>query len=272
MRRFKRPRDPAAHFSEGMAAYARGDYPAAVKAFERATDLDPSVPEAYFQLGMAYSRMGSESAAAAAFELALMLLESQDKDGSGLSEGRARLRVDTLYNSAHSAEKLRDWHTARVRYEEAIDFQPDHSKAWCNRGNVLLKLGEFELAAESHTKAIAANPSDFRAHWGRAIAHSQLGRDEDLVADLREFLRLAPDGNENIERARRALASALGRLGEPGEGFGPHAGEWATRRGARHPRLRLVDVPRYGRRAGIARQARLPAPPKALRAARCDVG
>lgn len=49
---------PAAHFNRGVASYHLGDYPAALKDFERALFLDPTFAQAHFGLGVIYLTLG----------------------------------------------------------------------------------------------------------------------------------------------------------------------------------------------------------------------
>jgi Flp pilus assembly protein TadD len=116
--------------------------------------------------------------------------------------------VDAHYNCALTYEKLGRYPIALRHYDQAIELHPEHSMAWCNRGNCLLQQGDFREARESHTKAIELNPSDYRAYWGRAIANKQLGRLDPVEADLRKYLEIAPANDENVEAAR----SFLGRV------------------------------------------------------------
>ena len=122
--------------------------------------------------------------------------------------GSLELTVDAHYNAALAYQRMGHHHAALVHYEAAIELHPEHSKAWCNRGNVLLQQGDFERAAESHTKAIELNPSDYRAYWGRAIANNQLSRHDLVNADLRAYLEIAPTSDPNVESARRLLGES----------------------------------------------------------------
>ncbi|MGA2040360.1 MAG: tetratricopeptide repeat protein [Bryobacteraceae bacterium] len=55
-----------------------------------------------------------------------------------------------------------------------------------------LETGQYETAAEALGKAVAADPSDYSAHFNLALADGFLGRDEDGIAEYRRTLELKP--------------------------------------------------------------------------------
>jgi len=67
---------------------------------------------------------------------------------------------------------------------QASDFAADGLKA--------LGSGEYATAAEAFRKAVAADPSDYSAHFNLALAYGFLARDEDGIAEYRRTLELKP--------------------------------------------------------------------------------
>lgn len=55
-----------------------------------------------------------------------------------------------------------------------------------------LDEGRYDAAAQSFTKAIEADPSDFTAHFNLALAYSFLNRDTEGIAEYRKTLDLKP--------------------------------------------------------------------------------
>ncbi len=55
-----------------------------------------------------------------------------------------------------------------------------------------LDAGQYEAAADAFRKAVAADPSDYSAHFNLALAYGFLGRDEDGIAEYRKTLELKP--------------------------------------------------------------------------------
>jgi len=68
---------------------------------------------------------------------------------------------------------------------QASDFTAEGLKALENR--------QYESAVDQFRKAVAADPSDFSAHFNLALAYGFLGRDEDGIAEYRKTLDLKPD-------------------------------------------------------------------------------
>jgi len=67
---------------------------------------------------------------------------------------------------------------------QASDFAADGLKA--------LGTGEYAAAVEAFRKAVAADPSDYSAHFNLALAYGFLARDEDGIAEYRRALELKP--------------------------------------------------------------------------------
>src|ERR1035438_2560679 len=55
-----------------------------------------------------------------------------------------------------------------------------------------LESGKYQAAADAFTKAIAADPADYFAHFNLGIAYSMLHRDADGLAEYRKTLELKP--------------------------------------------------------------------------------
>ena len=77
------------------------------------------------------------------------------------------------------------WATLAVLFFlQASDFAADGLKA--------LESGQYAAAAEAFRKAVAADPSDYSAHFNLALAYGLLARDEEGIAEYRRTLELKP--------------------------------------------------------------------------------
>ena len=173
-------------FDRGRECYRRRDLGGAVREFTRAIELRPDVPAAYQERGLAYARMGQLEEAIADFQQAIGRSTSTE------------LVVSAHYNSALAFEKLHRYPEALLHYLLVIKLQPGHGPAWCNRGSVLLRQGEFEQAVKSYSNAIEADPDDCRAYWGRAMANLELSRSD------RAGLTLVPSRPPGAACSRRS--------------------------------------------------------------------
>ena len=63
------------------------------------------------------------------------------------------------YNNAISATEVRDYNKAYRLFSEAIKIAPDFTKAYINRGHVLVNLERFEEAKADYLKAVTLDPS-----------------------------------------------------------------------------------------------------------------
>jgi len=59
-------------------------------------------------------------------------------------------------------------------------------------GSKALEEGKYELAADTFTKAIAADPRDYYAHFNLAMAYTYLHKDGDATAEYRKTLEIKP--------------------------------------------------------------------------------
>jgi Tfp pilus assembly protein PilF len=59
-------------------------------------------------------------------------------------------------------------------------------------GTKALDAGNYQAAADSFTKAIAADPADYYAHFNLAMANTYLHKDDDAIVEYRKTLELKP--------------------------------------------------------------------------------
>ncbi len=99
------------------------------------------------------------------------------------------------------------WLVLALFLAQAPDYQADGIKA--------LDAKQYQSAADLFTKAVAADPKDYAAHFHLALAYSLLGKDADAVAQYKSTLELKPglyeaELNEGISLLRmKDAASAL---------------------------------------------------------------
>jgi tetratricopeptide (TPR) repeat protein len=76
------------------------------------------------------------------------------------------------------------WAVLALCFLQAVDHNADGMKA--------LDAGNYAAAAAEFQKAVAADPSDYGAHFNLALADSFLHRDDDGIAEYRKTLQLKP--------------------------------------------------------------------------------
>ncbi|MBD2201204.1 protein kinase [Calothrix sp. FACHB-1219] len=60
-----------------------------------------------------------------------------------------------------------DYQGALTDFNQAIQINPSYCEAWCNRGNVYLKLGNYDAALADYDRALTINPQFTQALQGR---------------------------------------------------------------------------------------------------------
>lgn len=130
--------------ASGRSSLAAQDNKGALRAFQKASALDPLDASAWFGIGVAQVRSGSFSEALAMFVVA----ESMGYRGNDLKLERAKARVQ-LYDYAGAAGDLRSY----------LKESPNSPQARLLLGKCLLALGEPADAGSQLTKAEKLNPA-----------------------------------------------------------------------------------------------------------------
>jgi tetratricopeptide (TPR) repeat protein len=76
------------------------------------------------------------------------------------------------------------WFLLLAFFPQSVDFQADGLKA--------LDARKYEDAAALFSKAIAADPKDYGAHFNLGLAYSMLGRNADAIPEYKAVLELQP--------------------------------------------------------------------------------
>ena len=156
----------------GSARMALGDYTEAQRVWQRAISLHPNHAEAHFNMGLLQLRMGRPEAAIPHFDRALALGED----------------AEIHRERGHALVGLQRLPEAALSYRNAARLAPGDIASRYNRAEVLLVLGESDLARGRQQEGLA--------RWGEA------------ERALLEVLHLAP----GHARARIKLEQLRGRL------------------------------------------------------------
>ncbi len=189
------PRQALVHALQGDVALARGQLPAALAAYRRAQQLEPT------SLGLLrIHRTLAQSDAAAAHAAALQWLQQNPADVSVrrvLADGQAR-------QGQYAA--------ARASYEMIVQATPGDSEALNNLAHVLLLLKD-PGATEAAENALAAQPEAAHIMATAGWANVRAGKTERGMNWLRDA-RLREPGNADT---RYFLAAAMAQLGRKAE-------------------------------------------------------
>ncbi|HEX7086048.1 MAG TPA: FG-GAP-like repeat-containing protein [Vicinamibacterales bacterium] len=227
---------------------------AAVVAFERAAQANPSAPTLY-RLGTLLVRGGEPVRARAAFERALAMqpdlaeasndlgaLLAQDGDLEGaIARFRAALDAtpdypDALNNLGYAMLLTGQQAEARKLYERALALQPDFPEALNNLGLLYGRSGDLDRAERYFRDALARRAGYGEAANNLALVLVARGDEAGALALLDDFLQRTPE----FEGAYVTLARIHLAAGRRREGIG--ALERLLQRNPRHPLgLELLD-------------------------------
>jgi tetratricopeptide (TPR) repeat protein len=140
-------------------------------------------------------------------------------------------------------------------YDQAIALDPNHAKAYNNRGIARRTLGDFEGAIGDYDQAIALDPDYADAYYNRANARRHQGDVEGVIADFGQVIALEPDAadaylNRGFARYERGdLQEAIADFGavialDPAYARA-YWGRGSAHREVGHAEAALADFRRY---------------------------
>jgi Flp pilus assembly protein TadD len=186
----------------GMANERTGNYPAAVRAYERGLAVEPNNVELLNSLGFALFQQGNSKEAVVALEKALAVDPQHWKahnnlalaaiDSGELEVAEAHYRESlaikpqpAIYNDLGfvlEREGLPD--EATEMYRKAVKLDPESASAQYNLGSSLARSGKY-AEAESHLRtAIKADPKNATAHQSLAQVLESLGRMDEARKEM----------------------------------------------------------------------------------------
>jgi len=230
------PHDAELSLRNGLLRGQAGDFAGAVKAFERALEIQPNFAEAHYNLGLALLADSGKTPvwkeALAQFQAALAvrpkyfqaqrmaglaLLESGDAT-KAIPELKAALSLDPTSADAHfdlgrALEEAGNSSAAYSEYVTALKEKAPYPVADSALAMLLLARQENAAAAEHFEKALAARPDLESAHYGLAKALKAEGKTQESQLELKQasmLLQRQSDAvmsshlsNESLDRAKR---------------------------------------------------------------------
>jgi serine/threonine-protein kinase len=185
--------------------------PAANRAAERATSLDPNLAEAYATLGLLRSRYDwkwDEAAvffrraidlnpgyATAHFWYGFHYLAMTGRLEEALAEAELAVSLDPLSVIAQEGRGFvlmvsRRYEEAIEQYRLLLEFEPSFYKAWTSRGRVYAQMGDYARAIEMYEKGLqlGGTIANILAALGQAHAlNGETDRARELLQQLHEM-------------------------------------------------------------------------------------
>lgn len=205
------PTDSRGWTGLGTAHFARGEFQAAIEAFQRSLEIVPSQPFVAKLLGRTYVVTGQNAEAERALTQAAALNET---------DAEALYLLGRLYQSTG---RLQD---SAARFERTLELQPDHIKAKGFLGTVYYGLGRQDDARRLFEDAVRENRAsrqpDYAPHLEYGIFLQRIGDLDHSIQELRRAIELNPTDVDchfeagrsyyrkgELAEAKKALAYAM---------------------------------------------------------------
>ncbi|MEJ2515079.1 MAG: tetratricopeptide repeat protein [Gammaproteobacteria bacterium] len=221
----------------GMANERTGNYPGAVRAYERGLEVAPENVELLNAMGFALFQQGKSEEAIAALEKALavdpehwkahnnMALASIDLGELEMAEAHYResLAIEpqpAIYNDlGFVLERQGLIEDAAEAYRKALELDPESASAHYNLGASLARSGEY-AEAEIHLRAALEQNPNTQTYTGLGIVQWQQGRADDAILSLEAAINADPKnaaaydnlGSIYIQQGRLEDAESVYRL------------------------------------------------------------
>jgi tetratricopeptide (TPR) repeat protein len=180
----------------GIYAMQR-DYSAAVAAYQKVTQLDPSRADAFYGLGSILLKQTQFKDAAEALEKAV----------AGGYTGK-----EVYFDLGSAYEALQDFAKAAPAYEKYISLGPaDAWNAYQRVGVCRTKLGEYEAAITALLEAEKAQPKDLKVRLALAEAYEKAGQLENAEAVYTTMAEINPPEAKTYYRQAFRIYDAAGK-------------------------------------------------------------
>ena len=192
-----------------------GNASAAVKAYRRALELNPSDAKLHYNLSLALDKAGERAAERKELEQAVQLdpnlavahnqLGLLDLQQAQVVTAEQRfkkaLSIDPKYAEAQSnlgvlySRQGKDAEAASF-FQQAIQSDPNYSKAYVNLGLTLLKQRALAPAEQQFRAAIQVDPNSPGAYSALGMLQVKTGRGAEAIQTFRKAMTLEPNSAE----------------------------------------------------------------------------
>lgn len=187
----------------GAVLGAKGRWPEALHANQKAVEFSPEDARAHVNLGVTLQELGKLGQAEISYKRAIALFPN------------SAVAHNNLGNTLRDQKKLLE---AEASFRNAVALNPNYALAYSNLGNTLNELGKLEEAESSYNKAITLQPDSAAAYNNLGVTLQNLGRSDEALASYSQALTLRPDYAEAHNNLGNTLKE-LGKLEEAEESY-----------------------------------------------------
>jgi tetratricopeptide (TPR) repeat protein len=228
-------------FDTAVVLTEKGDYPAAIPAWQKAMELDPEDSKARYNLGLALDHQGKLAEAIAEYRKSVEINAQNAPAFTNL--GIALSRTGKLDEAV-------------AALTQSVTIRPANAMAQSNLAAALLEKGETDHAVEHIQKALETDPEFADANNMLGIVLARAGKLDDGIAHLEKAVANTPDSPEYRFNLGRLLA-AHGRFADAI----PHFEQAVKLSGGEEPQslemlaAMYAEVGRFAQAAEVAHRA-----------------
>ncbi|MCL2145230.1 MAG: tetratricopeptide repeat protein [Endomicrobia bacterium] len=200
------PSNPEIFYSLGNALYMKAQtsnnsekFLQAAEYFEKAAELDPEMEKAYLLIGLSYRSVGMQENARAWYRRALLF-------GNFSSAGFQNL-------IGHTFKEEERYKEAANHYKKAIDSDLGFVAAYCNLGDMYLKMNDTQAALDYYEKAADINPEYIVPYLKTGAVYAEQNNYDEAIPLYLRAIQINPDN----DKANYLLAMAYKNIGRNAE-------------------------------------------------------
>ncbi|XP_063635833.1 protein O-mannosyl-transferase Tmtc3 isoform X1 [Cydia splendana] len=182
----------------GHALEADGRYTEALEFFNTAVSVQPDDVGAHINVGRTYNHLGKYQEAEEAYMKAKSLLPKA-KPGESYQARIAPNHLSVFLNLAslisRNATRLEE---ADMLYRQAISMRADYTRAYINRGDILIKLNRTKEAQEVYEKALLYDSGNPDIYYNLGVVLLEQGKASQALAYLDKALELEPEHEQAL--------------------------------------------------------------------------
>lgn len=202
------PEDVAALMSKARALQGMGKSDEAIKAVDRAIELDPESIEVRLLKAETLILAGRYNESVEVYDQTSEVMPANDTSMLAFILGSKGM---SLYDAGRYEEAV-------IAYDRAIEVSSDQSSDYLlalsnNKGLALLKLGKPQEALDIFNKTAVMAPVHFGDEYAKGLAFKALGRYDEAISAFNKSIERFPD-NPLIWKDKGEALKALGRQAE----------------------------------------------------------
>lgn len=194
-----------ARLAEALRQHKAGDLQSAEAAYQEVIKFRPDIAAAHNALGAVYNSQGRHEDALRCFDSALEIdpsmkdAERNKRNTLGLL-GRETVQkalasdsldqADDLFNEANRLQTTGELESAMEVYQKVIKLNPAHARAYSNMGTILQELNKFEMAETLIESSLVFEPGNAASYNALGLTYLKQGKITKSIESLSKSIDL----------------------------------------------------------------------------------